>query len=176
MRGSTFHDLLLVAAERLVSFQLSAIAFEWSNIFEGGNNTKLRDTSIVFFLTGCVCEFLVVQFVLHPEDVVFVLLHYIGALGIGMLGIAFCIQQKWSLLSSLMAFIGLIAFIIWQTFKIFADKIPFLSMKHDNPKIVKRTSVLIMFPEILAVYLFAMSGILYVFCMNGNTIIGPKLF
>ena len=73
MRGSTFHDLLLVAAERLVAFQLSAAAFKWNNM------TNRNDVSIILFLAGCVCEFLVVQFVIHPEDVVFVLLHYVGA-------------------------------------------------------------------------------------------------
>ena len=73
-------------------------------------------------------------------------------------------------------FIGGISFIIWQIFKIFADQIPFLADKHDDVKIVKRTSILIMLPEIIAVYLFSMCGVLFVGCMGNGYIIGPKLF
>ena len=162
---------MLAGSERLTALQLAAAAFLWrdSIVLNPGNNLDL-----VFFFTGTIGQFLVVQFVLHPEDSVFVILHYIGAVSIVFEGIAFGFQQNWNIIALLLNIIGVVGFIIWQILKQFADVIPFLAKKHEDPKVVKRTSVILMVPEIISTYAFSLCGVFFVYCMQGDTFIGPK--
>ena len=155
----------------MTALQLAAIAFIWKDSIVAD---PLNHIDLLFFFIGTIGQFLIVQFALHPEDYVFVILHYIGALSIVFEGLAFGFQQNWNIISFTMNVVSWITFILWQFLKICADDIGCLAKKHDNPKVVKRTSIIIIIPEMISTYLLSLCGVFFVFCMGGEYKIGNQ--
>eukprot|EP01084_Bolivina_argentea_P305145 527133_1 len=164
MRGSTYHIILLVTCTS-ISWLLIGACMMATPMGEMTISEVIKkdmfEIEIPMFFFGNIGLFTIGFWELHPEDIIHVVLHYLGTVGLLMYGIAFCLHTNWSIFSVILLVLGMFFWILWICLKS-CECVSIVVKESKDAKLVKRSSVILIVVEMLFIWFFFLGGVGFV--------------
>lgn len=169
IRGSNLFYLLGQTANIVFGMVFAAVSFKWHLIQqeEDKYHKRMEAVSLGLLLTSCFAAVLLTSFELDKKSKIDTYTHYAAALfAFNGAHISFVIDQECSALSIILISITYVCLAV------FGSVYAFVNPHYENdPRMVHRISLFCIIIELLALCNLGMTVVLYVLCMENDTIL-----
>eukprot|EP01083_Nonionella_stella_P288496 981694_1 len=163
-RGSPYYMILLVMCT-IISWLLLGMTRTDGSYISYGPYTAENN----LFIAGCLGVFTIGIWELHPEDIVHVVFHYVGTIGLLCFSLAYCVQCNWNVTSIILLSCGVFFWIFWIILKAVRCE-PFVVKESDDPKVVKRSSVILIMVEMVFIAFFFVAGVAFILNLDQRSV------